>query len=94
MKQLLSITICLIVLSCGSQNEKNKYPDGTCDCNELTGPVGGWRLNDKPYTGECISYYQNGNKESESEFLEGNINGHVISYYPDGIIEEDVEWKR
>jgi len=92
MKQLLTFIICLIVSGCGSQYENDKYPDGTCDCEKLTGPVGGWKMNNQLYTGKCVTYYENGNKESEADFLDGKIHGHMISYYPNGNIEEDSEW--
>jgi antitoxin component YwqK of YwqJK toxin-antitoxin module len=94
MKQLFIIAICLIISNCGSQIGENKYSEGVCDCNELfLSPDGIWRLNDTPYSGKCIAYHQNGNKESESEFMEGKMNGYTISYYRNGNIEESVEWK-
>ena len=36
------------------------------------------------YTGKLISWYENGNKKEESEYLDGRLAGRFIKYYKNG----------
>ena len=65
-----------------------------CDCEELTlvENLNTWMLNNKPYTGDCETFYNNGVRESFSTFKNGKIHGTLISYYKNGKIEESVEY--
>jgi antitoxin component YwqK of YwqJK toxin-antitoxin module len=81
------ITISVFCYSC---NEEEKL----CDCGDLilSEQNNKWTLNHKPYTGKCISYYQDRIKESEASFINGKLQGHMLSYFPSGNLDEDSKW--
>ncbi len=87
MRELIIISTFLSILS------SCRTIDDSCDCNELVmNDQELWTLDEKPYTGKCISYYQNGVKESEADFKKGQVNGHMLSFYSNGNLEEDSKW--
>jgi antitoxin component YwqK of YwqJK toxin-antitoxin module len=47
---------------------------------------------DKPYSGEVVSYYSNGQKEKEGTFKDGKEDGLWIYYNEDGTVKELKEY--
>lgn len=68
-----------------------------CDCNDLIldDKYNRFYLTDKkkPFSGQCIVLYQNGNKKLERNYIEGKYHGDVIDYYDNGQIEMIREYK-
>ena len=49
--------------------------------------------NNRPYTGKCIAYFINGNKESERTYKKGKDHGKWIFYHSNGNIATKGEMK-
>ncbi len=45
----------------------------------------------QPYDGNCVSYYSEGNLQSEASFKQGLLTGPLKLYYRSGAVEEIVE---
>lgn len=103
----LFIFFIILLISCGSEknsktntlqdtlnnNEKLIEYSNICDCLELMETENGWTYRDSLYTGHCISYYKNGNKQSEADFDSGKIAGVFKTYYENGSPEEIITYK-
>lgn len=91
MRYFIIFTSLLFLVSCSGEQTSTETTenstsestlDNTCDCNTLAiDSLGNHFLNDKPFTGTCISYYD----QSDSKYLEKNIlNGRLhgkVEYY-------------
>ena len=48
---------------------------------------------DKPYSGEVVSYYSNGQKEYEGTFKDGKLDGLHTNWYENGQKENELTYK-
>lgn len=94
MKKWIAIVICTVLAACSSPTEKipkaenesaqkvkesiEKYPNGTV---EMRGKEKG-----KKRIGKWESFYPNGYKWSEINYVDGYREGEVVVYYPNGIM--------
>jgi len=71
----------------------DRYPEGTCDCGDLTD--NGEITVDadlQPYTGHCIQFYEDSTLMMESNFKDGLLDGAFKMYRTNGNLERTVEW--
>ena len=52
-----------------------------------------WKFHSDNYTGQCIKWYDNGNKEYEIEFKDGKFEGKQIKWYRNGNKMYEREYK-
>ncbi len=95
MKLIFLFSLLLVLFSCSGPETPNQIiaidQPTKCDCNELIldNKYNRFYLTDKkkPFSGECIVLYQNGNKKIERHCIEGKYHGNVIDFYDNGQIE-------
>lgn len=95
-KKITILALPILIFSCGETTQENLSPDknisattgDTCDCNELDIDSSGLHQKDeKPFTGTCISYYENtDSKYLEKNLLNGKLHGEVDYYDKSGNI--------
>ena len=76
-KSILMITALMLVIGCSSE---------PIDVDKLV-ERGGLHYDvnsDKPYSGEVVWYYENGQKEGEGTFKDGKLDGLWTYWYEDG----------
>lgn len=85
MKILFIISAVLISTSCARTIDVNKLKER----NYLW-----YAVNEtKPYTGNTIAYYSNGQVKKTEQYKDGKSHGDYIAYYENGQIEEKVQYK-
>ena len=82
---LLIITALMLIVGCSSE---------PIDVDKLVERGGlHYEVNsDKPFSGEVVSYYSNGQKEKEGTFKNGKEDGLWIYYNEDGTVKELKEY--
>jgi len=82
---LLIITALMLIVGCSSE---------PIDVDKLVERGGlHYEVNsDKPFSGEVVSYYSNGQKEKEGTFKDGKEDGLWIYYNEDGTVKELKEY--
>ena len=95
MKTIIPFVFIILLFSCTETEVPNEIMNieqpTECDCNELIldTKYNRFYLTDKkkPFSGECIVLYQNGNKKKERHYVEGKYHGDVIDFYDNGQTE-------
>jgi hypothetical protein len=81
----------------GEDQETSDIDSSYCNCNELTfdEPYNHfWRFERrKGYTGLCEDFYPDGTKKIEKNFVDGKVDGKMITYHENGQVWEDQEFK-
>lgn len=90
-----------LLLSCGGGDSDIAETEGTdstyCDCNELSfdETYNNFYL-EKPrdgFTGDCETFYPNGQVKLQKSFIKGKVDGKLISYYDNGQVEKVAEYE-
>lgn len=82
---LCTVSICLLVASCS----KNDHTIVLENRNGLKYEIN----SETPFTGKYITYYNNGQKKTESNFTDGKENGLVTWWYENGQKELEENYK-
>lgn len=61
---------------------------------QMVSIIGFWYLNDKPYSGRYIDYYNNGQIRSEGTLLDGALNGGETDYFRNGVKKSVINYKK
>ena len=72
-----------------NQSETPKRSVKACNCNDDLEYDAGNSLiynkkTQKPFTGVCVSFYDNENREREAEFINGKEHGNSLAYWENG----------
>ena len=84
---LLIITALMLIVGCGSSE---KEPEKDTSSSQAREPIDGSTLvwkNGKPYapySGVAVEYYGNGQKESETGYKDGKLDGKVTTWLENG----------
>ncbi len=52
-----------------------------------------WLLNDTPYSGQYIDYFNSGYIQDEATLLDGKLNGKLIVYFKSGAVKSVANYK-
>src|SRR5687768_14454741 len=61
--------------------------------NQMILKEGSWYLNDFPYSGMYIDYYNNGHVQNQGSLLNGKMNGELIVYYKNGVTKSTAAYE-
>jgi hypothetical protein len=76
--------------------EYRKRPDSLKripSLKQMVSKQGVWYLDNQPYTGRYIDYYNNGRLQNEGTLLNGKIDGQLNVYYKTGVLKSSNHYK-
>jgi len=76
-KALLIITALMLVVGCSKTIDGNTLIRSTGDLMYAPG-------SDKPYSGEAVWYYDNGQKWEEATYKDGKLDGKMTKWFENG----------
>ncbi|MBN4071233.1 hypothetical protein JYT72_01860 [Crocinitomix catalasitica] len=100
-KRSLGIILSSVILiSCGGSGEEDTVEEENenyCDCTELffDEPYNRFYVEDRkqPFTGKCEEFHSNGELKMEKNFVDGKVDGKMITYYDNGQKKDFKEFK-
>jgi len=88
MKILLLITIAILSVGCGENEQVVDF-----DLLEEREGIRYLKDSETPYTGKVISLYENGQKEHETNFKNGEVDGLSVYWYGNGQKKHEANYR-